>query len=105
MAHDLILRGDFASFTDAPYAGAMDLQQVRERLRVLSDDMTDLIHRYGMRAQGPLDVLKNARACITDTSDYVRFLELSLEGRILADEGERLLAMGQKQKSDEPPLH
>jgi hypothetical protein len=52
--------------------------------------MTELIRRYKLKADSPLDVIVRARSGISDPDDYVRFLELSLEGRILADEGERL---------------
>jgi hypothetical protein len=69
----------------------MTLEDVRNRLRVVSEEMTALIRKYGLNATQPLSVIEHARSNITEAGDYVRFLELSLEGRILADEGERLM--------------
>lgn len=69
----------------------MTLQDVRSRLEALSQEVTVLIRRYGLDAASPLLVIENAREKITEPSDYVTFLELSLEGRILADEGARLM--------------
>lgn len=69
----------------------MTLDDVKDRLRQVSDEMTGLIRKYGLSAQSSLQVIEEARTKIADPQDYVRFLELSLEGRILADEGERLM--------------
>lgn len=69
----------------------MTLEDVRARLEVISEEMKEVIRRYGLSATSPLGVMENAKSQITSQDDYVRFLELSLEGRILADEGERLM--------------
>lgn len=69
----------------------MTLDEIRARLEVLSEEMTALIHKYRLSAENPLHVIADARARIDHLPDYVRFLELSLEGRILGDEGQRLL--------------
>lgn len=68
----------------------MTLEDVRRRLEGLSIEMTVLIRRYNLAAKSPLEVIESSRKAISDPEDYIRFLELSLEGRILADEGERL---------------
>jgi hypothetical protein len=68
----------------------MTLDDVRNRLSQLSEEMTLLIRRYGLKADSPLEVIAQAKSQISDQEDYLRFLELSLEGRILADEGDRL---------------
>ena len=67
------------------------LEDVKMRLERIAQEMTELIHRYSLSADSALQVIGAARAAIHDRKDYVRFLELSLEGRILADEGERLM--------------
>jgi len=72
----------------------MTLEDVRRRLEILSKEMTELIRRYELDASSPLRVIENAKAKISLDADYVKFLELSLEGRILADEGERLMKVG-----------
>ena len=69
----------------------MTLEDIEQRLKDLSEEMTALIRQYEMDAESPLHVIENARERITKQEDYVRFLELSLEGRILADEGQRLI--------------
>lgn len=69
----------------------MTLQDIRTRLEQVSKEMTALIREYHLVAESPLSVIDNAKAAITKPADYLRFLELSLEGRILADEGERLM--------------
>ncbi len=74
----------------------MTLEDIRRRLEQLSEEMTALIVKHGLSAESPLEVIADARRRIEDPLDYVRFLELSLEGRILADEGERLKAIGRR---------
>ena len=52
--------------------------------------MMGLIQKYDLDANTPLDVIPMAREKITDAQDYLRFLELSLEGRIYGDYGAML---------------
>lgn len=72
----------------------MTLEDVRRRLDALSFEMTVLIQKYHLTTESPLGVIQTARNSISDQNDYIKFLELSLEGRILADEGERLMKLG-----------
>ncbi|MCH2110183.1 MAG: hypothetical protein MK135_12715 [Polyangiaceae bacterium] len=69
----------------------MTLDDIQRRLATLSAQMTSLIRRYDLQADSSLVVLGEARRKIKDKNDYILFLELSLEGRVLADEGERLM--------------
>ncbi len=73
----------------------MTLEDVRRRLDAVSEEMTLLIRRYNLSTSSALTVISAARNAIQDPADYIKFLELSLEGRILADEGERLMKIGQ----------
>ena len=83
------------------YAFAMNLEDIRTRLGELSSEMSAIISEYDLSAESPLDVMENARTSIHVQSDYIKFLELSLEGRILADEGERLMKAQQEVKERE----
>ena len=40
-----------------------------------------------INAQNPFEVIAHARLSISDDKDYIRFLELSLEGRIYGEVG------------------
>lgn len=77
------------------HAGCMKLSELRARLNQLSLEMSELIKKYHLSAESSLNVIENARETIHEPKDYLKFLELSLEGRILADEGERLMKMEQ----------
>jgi len=73
----------------------MNLSELRRRLIAVTEEMTALIRVYELHAFDPLDVIEHAKKRIKLPNDYVRFLELSLQGRILADEGERLMKIEQ----------
>ena len=47
--------------------------------------MIILIRKYDLNATSQLDVIDMARQNITDQNDYIRFLELSLDGRIYGE--------------------
>ena len=47
--------------------------------------MVELIRKYNLDAANALEIIPIARQKITDQLDYIRFLELSLEGRILGE--------------------
>lgn len=59
-----------------------DLQQ---RLQDISTEMVSLIEKYNVVADHPLDIIPSAKKQITDPADYVRFIELSLEGRLIGE--------------------
>ena len=61
------------------------IAEIQKRLEVLSAEMIELIQTYGLDATDPRDVIATARRKISVSADYVRFLELSLEGRILGE--------------------
>ncbi|WP_339864632.1 hypothetical protein [Paremcibacter congregatus] len=63
----------------------MTLTTIRQDLEKLSGEMLTLIQKYNLDATNSLDIISTARQKITDPKDYVRFLELSLEGRILGE--------------------
>ncbi|WP_417624098.1 hypothetical protein [Paremcibacter congregatus] len=63
----------------------MTLTTIRQDLEKLSGEMLTLIQKYNLDATSSLDIISTARQKITDPKDYVRFLELSLEGRILGE--------------------
>lgn len=69
----------------------MGLDTIQARLNEISQEMVQIIRQYGLTAQSPLEVIADARKNITKTDDYIRFLELSLEGRILGEIGDSMI--------------
>lgn len=63
----------------------MTLTSIRQDLEKLSTEMVQLIHKYNLDASNALEIIPVARQKITLQEDYIRFLELSLEGRILGE--------------------
>ena len=59
--------------------------ELHNRLQRISAEMVALIEKYNLVAEHPLEIIPAARACITDRDDYVRFIELSLEGRLIGE--------------------
>jgi len=70
---------------------AMGFNEIQNELNRISQEVVGLIRRYGLSAESPLEVIKDAKKCITDKDDYIRFLELSLQGRILGEIGEAMI--------------
>lgn len=66
----------------------LNLAKIQSELNRISAEMITIINKYGMDATSPLEVISIAREKITLKADYIRFLELSLEGRIYGDYGE-----------------
>jgi hypothetical protein len=66
----------------------LNLAKIQGELNRISAEMITIINKYGMNASNPLEVISIAREKITNKADYIRFLELSLEGRIYGDYGE-----------------
>ena len=76
-----------------PFSTMTNLQKITEiqrKLHAITQEMMGLIQKYDLDANTPLDVIPMAREKITDAQDYLRFLELSLEGRIYGDYGAML---------------
>ncbi|MEH6631923.1 MAG: hypothetical protein V7776_13900 [Halopseudomonas aestusnigri] len=68
------------------------IPDIQNQLEIISQELITLIQKYELDAQNPLDVIPVARKQISDTKDYVRFLELSLEGRLLGEAAEHINA-------------
>lgn len=63
----------------------LTINNIRKELDAISREMIGLINKYNLSATSQLDVVEMAREKITDKEDYIRFLELSLEGRIYGE--------------------
>ncbi|WP_033067237.1 hypothetical protein [Thalassospira australica] len=68
----------------------LSYSDTRKKLDQITAEMLGLIRKYDLDAANPFDVIEVARAKITDQNDYIRFLELSLEGRIYGEYGDAL---------------
>jgi hypothetical protein len=66
-------------------ADKLTITNIRKELDIISNEMLSLIKKYKLMANSQLEVVEMARNNITDQKDYIRFLELSLEGRIYGD--------------------
>ncbi|AUG52627.1 hypothetical protein [Thalassospira marina] len=64
--------------------------QAQQKLEEITAEMLVLIRQYGLDAESPFDVIRVARNKIGNEQDYIRFLELSLEGRIYGEYAEAL---------------
>ncbi len=82
--------------SDTPSSAFPELSELQAHLERISQEMIGLIRAYDLDATSPFDVLPVAREKITKPDDYVRFLELSLEGRIY---GEAAAALMEAQKA------
>ncbi len=74
----------------------LDLPKVKKELNRISAEIIVLINKYRLDAVSPLEVTQIARQKITDKTDYIRFLELSLEGRIYGDYGDAFRKIEEK---------
>ncbi|KKJ77602.1 hypothetical protein WH95_07995 [Kiloniella litopenaei] len=68
------------------------IPDIQKRLEILSQELIALIQQYQLDAQDPLDVIPVAREKVSQKEDYIRFLELSLEGRLLGEAAQHLEA-------------
>lgn len=66
------------------------LPEIQKKLASITNEMIELIHKYNLNAQTPFEVIAHARLSISDDKDYIRFLELSLEGRIYGEVGDAI---------------
>ncbi|MFD2207515.1 hypothetical protein [Kiloniella antarctica] len=66
------------------------IPDIQKQLEIISQELMTLIQKYELDAENPLDVIPVARKKITETKDYTRFLELSLEGRLLGEAAEHI---------------
>ena len=79
------MRGEVIDMTQTMTQHPQSIAEIQKRLEVLSAEMIELIRTYGLGAADPREVIATARRKISVPADYVRFLELSLEGRILGE--------------------
>ena len=63
----------------------LTINNIRKELEIISQEMLEIIKKYDLTAMSQLDVIDMARENITEKNDYIRFLELSLEGRIYGE--------------------
>ncbi|MCF6216504.1 MAG: hypothetical protein L3J58_10075 [Emcibacter sp.] len=63
----------------------LTLTSIRKELEELSSEMILLIQKYDLNATNSLEIISIAKKKISKPKDYVRFLELSLQGRILGE--------------------
>ncbi|WP_120496531.1 hypothetical protein [Kiloniella sp. EL199] len=74
-----------------------NIPEIQQRLEALSQELIVLIQEYQLDAQDPLDVIPVARQKVSDKDDYIRFLELSLEGRLLGEAAQHLESSSSEQ--------
>ncbi|RCK48731.1 hypothetical protein TH25_14190 [Thalassospira profundimaris] len=74
--------------------------QAQQKLEEITAEMLVLIRQYGLDAESPFDVIAVARRKIDNQQDYVRFLELSLEGRIYGEYADALQKQMDRQASE-----
>ncbi len=67
------------------------LSELQTHLEQVSQEMIALIRSYDLDATSPFEVIEVAKRKITKQEDYVRFLELSLEGRIYGEAASALM--------------
>lgn len=63
----------------------LTITSIRKKLDIISSEMMGLIQKYKLDAANSMEIIPVARRKITGQKDYIRFLELSLEGRILGE--------------------
>ena len=71
-------------------AEQLNINNIRKELEKISQEMLLIIKQYNLSATSPLEVVEMAREKITDKNDYIKFLELSLEGRIYGEAAEAI---------------
>ena len=59
--------------------------RIKSELDKVRDEMLNIISKYKLEDKSPLYVIKTAKQKITDKDDYVKFIELSLQGRLLGE--------------------
>ena len=60
--------------------------RIKSELDKVSDEMLSIISKYKLEVKKVLlDIIKTAKQKITDKDDYVKFIELSLQGRLLGE--------------------
>lgn len=63
----------------------LTITKIKKELDLISAEMMQLIQKYNLDAATSMEIIPVAKHKITSPKDYTRFLELSLEGRILGE--------------------
>lgn len=79
---------------------SISFSDAQKKLEQITAEMLELIRKYGLDAESPFDVIPVARTKIDNQQDYIRFLELSIEGRIYGEYADAL-----QKKFDEEARH
>ena len=77
----------------------LTINNIRKELEIISQEMLGIIKKYDLTAMSQLDVIDMARKNITEKKDYIRFLELSLEGRIYGEAAAAIEKMETEQQT------
>jgi hypothetical protein len=77
----------------------LTINNIRKELEIISQEMLGIIKKYDLTAMSQLDVIEMARKNITEKKDYIRFLELSLEGRIYGEAAAAIEKMEAEQQT------
>ena len=69
------------------------LTEIQKKLNAITAEMMGLIQKYNLETavNSPFDMIEAVRGRITDQQDYIRFLELSVEGRVYGEAGDALM--------------
>ncbi|MGB1360918.1 MAG: hypothetical protein ACPG8V_02245 [Alphaproteobacteria bacterium] len=59
--------------------------RIKNELEKVSEEMLVIINKYNLQVDNPLEIINTAKELITDKDDYVKFIELSLQGRLLGE--------------------
>ncbi len=65
--------------------------RIKQDLDKVSDELVYLIDTYDLQVESPLEIIENAKTKITNPDDYIKFLELSLQGRLLGEAADYIL--------------
>ncbi len=80
----------------------LTINNIRKELEIISQEMLSLIKQYDLSATSQLDVIDMAREKINNKDDYIRFLELSLEGRIYGEAATAIEKIDAEQVNKKP---
>jgi len=59
--------------------------RIKIELDKVSNEILAIIGNYKLQVESPLEIITTAQKQITDKDDYVKFIELSLQGRLLVE--------------------
>lgn len=62
-----------------------NLNYLKQKLDMVSKEVLQIITKYGLSVSSPMEIIEVAKKNITDEKDYIKFIELSLQGRIISE--------------------